>query len=230
MGDVTGSAPEPARGAVAAIRCGQAVREIITAWVVHRDTEHAASLVSEYLETHGRGLLDAASTFIAHHLTDAATPELAEDRFYYLLTRIGNVIDLAAEVTDTDPGGVVLEAIGLLAQLESSAADESWKQAYRATQTCLVAHRLVRLGRSPWGIQRSLDQTDMLVINSALAEVLVLIAGSFPEEARAVVFVELLSEARHILSCQAKAHRMTLECLIERYFTALAANESCLSV
>ena len=66
----------------------------------------------------------------------------------------------------------------------------------------------------------------MLVVNSALAGMLCVIAGAFPEETRATAFVVLLEEARHILSCQAKARDVTLECLIEQYFTALAVQEA----
>ena len=206
--DVDGSGAVGAGGAAgSAVR---AVREIITAAVVHRDAARADSLIGEYLTAYGRGLIDAASTFIACHLTDATTPELAEDRFLYLLTRIGNLVDLAAEVTGVDPGEIVLEVA----------------QAYRAAQTCLVAHRFVRLGRPAWGIQQSLNQADMLVVNSALAGMLCVIAGAFPEETRATAFVVLLEEARHILSCQAKARDVTLECLIEQYFTALAVQEA----
>lgn len=201
--DVDGSGAVGAGGAAgSAVR---AVREIITAAVVHRDAARADSLIGEYLTAYGRGLIDAASTFIACHLTDATTPELAEDRFLYLLTRIGNLVDLAAEVTGVDPGEIVLEVAQGQAQLEDLDVDESVRQAYRAAQTCLVAHRFVRLGRPAWGIQQSLNQADMLVVNSSLAGMLCVIAGAVPEETRATAFVVLLGEDRHILSCQAKA-------------------------
>lgn len=102
MTDVDSS--EPVGAASTAVAAARTVREIITASVVHRDTARADGLISEHLTTYGRCLLDAASTFIACHLTDATTPKLAEDRFFYLLTRIGNLVDLAAEVTGVDPG------------------------------------------------------------------------------------------------------------------------------
>lgn len=123
-------------------------------------------------------------------------------------------------------GEIVLEVAQGQAQLEGLDVDEPGRQAYRAAQTCLIAHRFVRLRRPAWGIQQSLDQADMLVLNSALAEMLCVIAGAFPEETRATAFAVLLGEARHILSCQAKARGMTLECLIEQYFTALAVQEA----
>lgn len=71
-----------------------------------RSPDAAADSLIGVLTAYGRGLIDAAPTFIACHLTDATTPELAEDRFLYLLTRIGNLVDLAAEVTGVDPGAV----------------------------------------------------------------------------------------------------------------------------
>jgi len=223
--DAAGAAQDPpAATAASAVR---AVREIVTASVVHRDTPRADDLVSEYLATYGCALVDAASTFIAHHLTDAATPELAEDRFLYLLTRIGNLIDLAAEVTDADPGVVVRDVVDGIGEMERSIGDPRERDVYRAAQTCLIAHRFVRLGRPAWGIQKSLDQNDMLVLNSVLAKILVLLARAFPEDARARVFMVLLGEASHVLSCQASAQDVTVERLVEGYFTALSAQEAC---
>lgn len=66
----------------------------------------------------------------------------------------------------------------------------------------------------------------MHVVNFALAEMLRMIANAFPEEARFRAFLVLLGEARHILSCQAKALGVSLECLIEHSFTALSAQEA----
>lgn len=96
-------------------------------------------------------LVDAASGFIAYHLTDNATPELAEDRFHYLLTRIGDLVDLAAEISDVDPSVVVRDVTEGLRELEDPIADDFAGRAYRAAQTCLVAHTFVRKGRPPWG-------------------------------------------------------------------------------
>lgn len=76
------------------------------------------------------------------------------------------------------------------------------------------------------GDQEHLDRDDMLVLNSALAEVLVIIAHTFPEAARVDVVSLLLDEARHILSCQATARGTSIEWLIERYFTALSVQEA----
>lgn len=164
----------------------------------------------------------AASTFIAHHVTDSATPELADDRFSFLLTRIGNLIDIAAAHNDVDPGAVVLE-VGEELDGVATGPDE---RAYRAAHTCMVAHHFVRRGGSPWGIQASLDRADMLVLNSALARILVFVACSFEEPAMRDAFSALLGEAEHILSCQAHAYGMTIERLIEKYFVALAMQDA----
>lgn len=121
----------------------------------------------------------------------------------------------------------MLEVAQGQAQLEDLDVDESVRQAYRAAQDVPCCAPVCSARRPAWGIQQSLNQADMLsVVNSALAGMLCVIAGAFPEETRATAFVVLLEEARHILSCQAKARDVTLECLIEQYFTALAVQEA----
>lgn len=160
--DVTGDGVSGIAAESDSLRCRQAVCEIITAAVVYRDVAQAKVLIEEHLQTHGRGLIDSTSMFIVAHTTDNSQPQLAQDRFSYLLTRIGQLVDLAAEVNEVDPGEIVLELVRRLEELAVAAGDDLVRQAYRAALTCLVAHRFVRIGRHPWGIQSSLDAVDML--------------------------------------------------------------------
>ncbi|GAA3058843.1 MULTISPECIES: hypothetical protein [Actinomycetes] len=204
------------------LAAARAVREVITAVAVHRDAQRAGVLVAEHLDTFGVALVRSASAFIAHHTTNRATPELATDRFHYLLTRIGGLIELAADMDDLEPEEMT---VVIVEHFEASVSDESERQAFQAAQTCLVAQMLIRRGRPPWGIQRSLDLEDMLVLNTALAEILVLVSCSLTEEALGDVFVVLLKEAQYILARQAQARGWTVEKLIENYFLALSAGE-----
>lgn len=215
---------QPERDVSCVETVAQAVREIITAKVVHRDIEHARELIREHLDTHGDRLLYVASTFIAHHTTHGATTELAEDRFYYLLSRVGDLIDLAAEIDDMDPAALVLIVVSGLEELEQT--DPADQAVWQALQTCLIAHSYVRRGRRPWGIQRTLDLEDMLVLNMALAQTLGFVARGFESEARERAFEVLLDEAHHILASQAHACEVTIPELVEEYFLTLAAKEA----
>lgn len=218
--DISGDVESGDAAVLAAARC---VREIVTAWVVHKDAEHASRLIGEYLEVHEGALVAAASSFVAYHATRCTTREHAEDRFYYLLTLLGDLIDLAAGMNDVDAGVLVLEVVE---GLDAWAEDEAQRRSYRAAQTCLIAHSFVRRGRPAWGIQQSLDEEDMLLLNAALAEILSLVAASFRADARADVFMVLLREMRHLLALQAKAQGLTTEALIEGYFMSLAARDA----
>lgn len=202
----------------------QAMREIIAAEVVHKDPVRALQLAAEYVGVHGRYLIFAGATFIECHTTDEATPDLAEDRFHYLLTRIGNLVQLLAETADGDESTVLLSVLSLLDQVCEDVEEPS-VTALRAAQTCLVSHSLVRRGRTPWGIQKHLDRTDMLLANQALGGILVIVACTSDPECWVDVVAVLLQEARHILGRQARAASVTVEHLVEQYFLALAAQE-----
>ncbi|MCV7230414.1 hypothetical protein [Mycolicibacterium komossense] len=204
----------------------QAMREIIAAEVVHKDSLQAHALTAEYAEVHGRYLVYAGATFIDCHATDEATPDLAEDRFHYLLTRIGNMVNLLADRAGADEATVLLDVLSFLDRA-SKHVGEPGATALRAAQTCLVSHSLVRRGRTPWGIQRSLNRTDMLVANRALGNVLVIVACTSDPECWVDVVAVLLQEAGHILRGQARAAAVSIEHLVEQYFLALAAREAC---
>ena len=207
----------------AVLSAAQAMREIITAEVVHKDSAQARALVAEYVEVHGRYLVYAAATFVDYHTTDDATPDLAADRFHYLLTRIGNLVKVLADHAGRDEVLVLLDILSMLN--EAFGDDDPDLMALRAAQTCLVAHALVRRGRAPWGIQQSLDRNDMLAANHELGFVLTMVACAGVPDSWIDVVGVLLQEARHILSSQAMAANVTIENLVEDYFLALAAND-----
>lgn len=211
----------------------QAMRQIITSEVVHQSRIQTRRLIEDHSEAHYTYLAYSAATFVWHHATDCVGPELAEDRFYYLLTRIGELNELVAREQCADPVERLLVLLDLLDRALADTRAESdpgrTDEALAAAQTCLVAHHFVRSGRPPWGIQDNLDRDDMLVLNDALGKVLVImtIAAVDPDRRLCHAVVEsLLGDACRILAAQARAAEVSVEDLVAQYFCELSLRDA----
>jgi len=130
-----------------------------------------------------------------------------------------------AERAGVEEAQVLLYLLAVLDEACTS-AEEAAATALRAAQTCLVAHSFVRRGHAPWGIQKSLDRTDMLAVNQALGKVLIVAACASAPGGWTDVVEVLLQEVHHLLRAQARAASVTVEDLVAQYFMALAARDA----
>ncbi len=210
------------------VAAAQAMRQVICSHVVDRDDGGTQSLIDEHVDTHGVYLVYVAAKFVQEHATAGGAAELAESGFFYLLTRIGDLNALVATQQGSDADTKLLAVLGLLREIETQSGLEPGRAlAFRAAQTCLVAHHFVRQGRAPWGIQQNLDRNDMLALNEALALVLIIIAVEWPQGAAdcRVAVTSLLGDARRILTAGARAAGISVSDLVARYFTELSLRE-----
>lgn len=202
----------------------RAAREIVTARLVHKSVPMAESLIKEHLLAHGDALIWAVAMFIEETITSETPRALAEDRFFYSITRVGNLLTLMAEVEGRNRGDLVLELVRMdFGDVEELGRRE--RDAYLAAQTCLVSHLLVRWGRRSWGIQSKLEEADMLDVSAVLARMIVVVALAFDAQHSSSVLENLLDEMEHLLRVHARAHGVALEEYIAMYFTHLAQRE-----
>lgn len=195
----------------------EAVREIVTARAIFRSGAESDRLLRQHVLSDGEYLVAMSAVFIRDHMHDGIHADVAEDRFFYVLCRLGDLIQLWASLNDTPMSEVVLN----LAQedfREILHLGDGMAPAFEAAQSCLISHYFARRGRPPFGIQRNLDRDDMLFVAVALAEILVVVALGFPEQWHEPVVEVLLTEAEHILRCQARAMGVTAEQWILTYF------------
>lgn len=216
--------PAPDDENLALLQAAAAVREVVTALVVHETPDVADELIDEYLHEHGERLVVTLAMFIQFHTTHGAVPEVAENRFSYLLNRLGDLIEMAADVSGVSPEEVTLGVIAVLDEVRTELPDG--ERAFDAVRTCLVSHQLVRSGKVPWGIQKTLDVRDMLVLNEALAAMLVALTHLFDPPQRPQVVRVLAAEARTILAAQAAHAQVPVAELVEEYFVSLAERDA----
>ncbi|MBM0127577.1 hypothetical protein [Pimelobacter simplex] len=197
-----------------------ALQEIITCQVVMKDGATRDRLIGEGVEHHGVHLVRSAVGFINANAALEVEREFAENRFYYMLTRVGDLCELLAHVDDSPVVDVILALAG--ADYEVTDEDEETGQklttAIRAAQTCLLAHHFVRRGSAPWGIQQSLDLDDMIPVVQMLGHLLLEVADWFDEEHWADLVKVLLSDVEMILRSQARAGGRTVSEQVRSYF------------
>ena len=132
-----------------------AVQEVITTQVVIRDRAERDRLLDECIAIYGEGVVDCVTSFIYGNAVEDVDPSIADNRFYYLLTRIGDLVELIAEVTESDQVTILRIITGRdweysadPAECESDDARHA-ADAMRAAQVCLISHHFARRGSAP---------------------------------------------------------------------------------
>lgn len=209
-----------------------AVQEIITSQVVLKDRRGRDRLIVEHVEALGPNIVRSVVGFIYSHAADEVAAEVVTDRFYFLLSRIGRLTGLLADVSGVDE----FEVVHTLASIDYKYSEdpeeeclpevaEQFERAMRAAQTCLVAHYFVRRGSVPWGIQDSLDLEDMCAVVEMLGTVLLDLVMAFDDEHHQLVVKLLLDDVETILRSMARSERIPVSELVSRYFVRLAQRD-----
>lgn len=209
----------------------RAVQEVITTQVVLRDRSERDRLLDECIELHGEDIVTCITAFVYRHAAAEVVRDVAIDRFYYLLTRLSDLIELVADVEGLDQHMVLCELVGEEWQFSDdpaeSGSNEALKavEAMRAVQVCLVANHFVRRGSAPWGIQRSLDLDEMCLAVAMMGRMLFRVMEMFEEQNHRQAARALLADVEKILSALAHFRNMPVSRLVSEYFVQLALDE-----
>ncbi|GEB17077.1 hypothetical protein GUY44_24230 [Pimelobacter simplex] len=197
-----------------------ALQQIITCQVVLKDMATRDQLIAEAVQRHGNLLTASAAGFITANTTLDVDEAIAEDRFFYILTRLGGVCELLADVKELS----VSDVVHALASLEFEVSDAEGEvdatvvQAMQAAQTCLIANTFIRRGSPPWGIQRTLQLGDMAAVVQMLGLLLNELVAWFDDEHCSDLVKVLLGEVELILHAQAHAQGRTVPDQVAHYF------------
>lgn len=207
----------------------QHVQQIITSSVVHKDSGQTQLLIQEGLDAYGYELAHCVASFISHFVAESVVKAVATDRFNYLLTRCGDVLELLAAVLGLPEREVFEDFAGrdyVFGTTDDEDPREIIETAMRGTQTCLIAHYFVRRGAPPWGIQSALRLEDMCHVVIMLGFLLHEAVDTFPRTALPAVIDALLTDVLRIISVQAHARDIPVSRYVAEYFTDLAANDA----
>lgn len=208
------------------------VQEIITTQVVLKDRDARDRLIDEAIEEFGEEVVQCTTAFVYAHAADDVDQEVANDRFYFLLSRLGAITEVLAEVRGIE----VADAVMALASIqyewdeddpEGEESEEAAKAvvAARAAQTCLIANHFIRRGAPPWGIQDRLDLGDMCAVVDFFGFMLFDVIDHFEKTDHARLVRLLLEDVETILRAMARAKGSRVSELVSTYFTALAQRD-----